>query len=179
MRQVGPARQVDMKAAHRVSLAARSVFPVLPCRPHLPFRPILRLQPVRQPRRERSRRAASSRRTISACSRRPIATVAEARSDHGRARIAEGVVVADLGAGGGWFTVQLARRVGPNGLVYAEDIQPQMIEAISRRVQRENLTNVRTVLGTPTIRGCRQASTPCSSSTCITRWTIAVERSCC
>ena len=39
-------------------------------------------------------------------------------------------VVADLGAGGGWFTIRLARRVGPNGLVYAEDIQPQMIEAI-------------------------------------------------
>ena len=64
-------------------------------------------------------------------------------------KIAEGSVVADLGAGGGWFTVRLARRVGPNGLVYAEDIQPLMIEAIKRRVQRENLTNVRTVLGTP------------------------------
>jgi SAM-dependent methyltransferase len=64
--------------------------------------------------------------------------------------IADGSVVADLGAGGGWFTVQLARRVGPNGLVYAQDIQPQMIEAINRRVQLEALTNVRTVLGTPT-----------------------------
>ena len=32
--------------------------------------------------------------------------------------IAEGSIVADLGAGGGWFTVRLARRVGPNGLVY-------------------------------------------------------------
>ena len=37
--------------------------------------------------------------------------------------IAEGSVVADLGAGGGWFTIRLARRVGPNGLVYAEDIR--------------------------------------------------------
>jgi SAM-dependent methyltransferase len=63
--------------------------------------------------------------------------------------IAEGSVVADLGAGGGWFTVRLARRVGPNGLVYAEDIQRQMIESIGRRVGREGLTNVRTVLGTP------------------------------
>src|SRR5262245_10020193 len=35
-------------------------------------------------------------------------------------RIAEGSIVADLGAGGGWFTIRLARRVGPNGLVYAE-----------------------------------------------------------
>jgi SAM-dependent methyltransferase len=64
--------------------------------------------------------------------------------------IADGAVVADLGAGGGWFTLQLARRVGPNGLVYAQDIQPQMIEGITRRVQRENLKNVRTVLGTAT-----------------------------
>ena len=62
--------------------------------------------------------------------------------------IADGSIVADLGAGGGWFTTRLARRVGPNGLVYAEDIQPEMIEAIGARIQRENLLNVRTVLGT-------------------------------
>jgi ubiquinone/menaquinone biosynthesis C-methylase UbiE len=64
--------------------------------------------------------------------------------------IAEGSVVADLGAGGGWFTVRLARRVGPNGLVYGEDVQPEMIEAMGRRVQGEGLQNVRTVLGTET-----------------------------
>lgn len=63
-------------------------------------------------------------------------------------QIAEGSVVADLGAGGGWFTIRLARRVGPNGKVYAEDIQRLMIEAIERRVQREGLTNVTTTLGT-------------------------------
>jgi SAM-dependent methyltransferase len=62
--------------------------------------------------------------------------------------IADGSLVADLGAGGGWFTINLARRVGPNGLVLAEDIQPLMIEAIGRRVQREGLSNVQTVLGT-------------------------------
>lgn len=63
--------------------------------------------------------------------------------------IAEGSAVADLGAGGGWFTIRLADRVGPNGIVYAEDIQPQMIEAIKRRVSRAQLTNVVTILGTP------------------------------
>jgi predicted methyltransferase len=62
--------------------------------------------------------------------------------------IADGAVVADFGAGGGWFTTWLARRVGPNGLVYAQDIQPLMIEAITSRVQNEGLTNVRTVMGT-------------------------------
>jgi len=62
--------------------------------------------------------------------------------------VAEGNVVAELGAAGGWFTQQLARRVGPNGVVYAEDIQPAMLEAVSRRMRNENLANVKTVLGT-------------------------------
>jgi ubiquinone/menaquinone biosynthesis C-methylase UbiE len=64
--------------------------------------------------------------------------------------IGEGSVVADIGAGGGWFTIRLARRVGPNGRVYAQDIQPEMIGAINRRVEREGLGDrVKTVLGTP------------------------------
>jgi predicted methyltransferase len=62
--------------------------------------------------------------------------------------IADGSVVADLGAAGGWFTLRLARRVGPNGRVFAEDIQPLMIEAIAQRVQNENLSNVTPILGT-------------------------------
>jgi ubiquinone/menaquinone biosynthesis C-methylase UbiE len=61
--------------------------------------------------------------------------------------VGEGVVVADLGAGSGWFTIWLAGRVGPNGIVYAEDIQRQMIDSITRRVERLGLKNVRTVLG--------------------------------
>ena len=64
-------------------------------------------------------------------------------------QIGDGSVVADLGAGGGWFTIRLARRVGPNGRVYAEDIQQEMIGAIERRVGREGLKNVIPVLGSP------------------------------
>src|SRR5215813_5739730 len=64
--------------------------------------------------------------------------------------IAAGATVADLGAGGGWMEIRLARRVGPNGIVYAEDVQPQMIEVINRRMQHEGLSNVRTVMGTTT-----------------------------
>src|SRR6267378_5324684 len=64
--------------------------------------------------------------------------------------IAEGSAVADIGPGAGWFTIQLARRVGPNGLVYAEDVQRQMLEAVRRRVSREGLQNVQAVLGTVT-----------------------------
>jgi len=63
--------------------------------------------------------------------------------------IADGSVVADLGAGGGWFTIRLATRVGPNGIVFAQDIQQEMIRAIEKRIEREGLKNVRTVLGTP------------------------------
>jgi len=61
--------------------------------------------------------------------------------------IAEGSIVADLGAASGWFTIRLARRVAPNGFVYAEDVQQPMIEVINRRLLRENLRNVKTVLG--------------------------------
>jgi predicted methyltransferase len=64
--------------------------------------------------------------------------------------IADGSLVADLGAGGGWFSAQLSRRVGPNGVVYAEDIQSLMIEATTLRVQNEGLNNIRTILGTAT-----------------------------
>jgi predicted methyltransferase len=60
--------------------------------------------------------------------------------------IADGGRVADIGAGAGWFTIRLARRVGPNGTVYAQDIQRQMLEAIRRRVGREGLRNVETRL---------------------------------
>ncbi|OFW02429.1 MAG: hypothetical protein A3I61_13270 [Acidobacteria bacterium RIFCSPLOWO2_02_FULL_68_18] len=61
--------------------------------------------------------------------------------------IADGAAVADIGAGAGWFTIRLARRVGPSGAVYAQDVQPQMLAAIRRRVAREGLRNVETRLG--------------------------------
>ena len=64
--------------------------------------------------------------------------------------IAEASVVADLGAGSGWFTIRLARRVGPNGKVIAEDIQQPMVSSLKLRVQREGLEKiVETRLGTP------------------------------
>jgi protein-L-isoaspartate O-methyltransferase len=61
--------------------------------------------------------------------------------------IADGSSVADIGAGAGWFTIRLARRVGPNGVVYSQDVQREMLEAIRRRVSREGLQNVQTRLG--------------------------------
>ncbi|HUP40264.1 MAG TPA: class I SAM-dependent methyltransferase [Vicinamibacterales bacterium] len=62
-------------------------------------------------------------------------------------RIAEGTTVADIGAGGGWFTIRLARRVGKSGKVFAVDVQRLMMEAIERRVQREELHWVTAVQG--------------------------------
>jgi predicted methyltransferase len=61
--------------------------------------------------------------------------------------IADGSTVADIGAGAGWFTIRLARRVGPRGVVYAQDVQRQMLEAIRRRVAKEGFENVQTRLG--------------------------------
>jgi predicted methyltransferase len=61
--------------------------------------------------------------------------------------IADGASVADIGPGAGWFTIRLARRVGPNGRVFATDVQPQMLEAVRRRVAREGLLNVETRRG--------------------------------
>lgn len=61
--------------------------------------------------------------------------------------IADGSVVADIGAGAGWFTIRLARRVGPRGVVYAQDVQQEMLDAIRRRVNREHLQNVEARLG--------------------------------
>ena len=96
-------------------------------------------QQPQAPPRNRAVPATESRIARTAGSR----SLAEARSGDGRAALAEGSIVADLGAGGGWFTIRLARRVGRNGMVYAVDVQRLMIEAIERRVQREGLTNVK------------------------------------
>ena len=63
--------------------------------------------------------------------------------------IKQNTVVADIGAGSGWFTVRAARRVGRGGRIFAEDINPNAIEYIADRAKKENLENVRVILGTP------------------------------
>jgi len=63
-------------------------------------------------------------------------------------KIAKGATVADIGAGSGYITVRLAKRVGPTGTVYANDLQPQMLEMLRRRVEREKISNVTLVQGT-------------------------------
>jgi ubiquinone/menaquinone biosynthesis C-methylase UbiE len=61
--------------------------------------------------------------------------------------IAAGDTVADIGAGGGYMTWRLAKRVGPSGKVYANDIEPRMIQLLRQTIERQHLTNVETVLG--------------------------------
>jgi len=65
------------------------------------------------------------------------------------AGVKPGMSVADVGAGEGYYTVRLARVVGAKGRVLAEDIMPDVRDALSDRVQRERLDNVAVKLGTP------------------------------
>jgi protein-L-isoaspartate O-methyltransferase len=60
--------------------------------------------------------------------------------------IKPGQVVADVGAGSGYYTVRLAERVGPTGRVFATDIQPEMLSLLRARVSRARLDNVEPVL---------------------------------
>lgn len=61
--------------------------------------------------------------------------------------IQPGMTVADVGAGTGYMTLRMARRVGPRGKVYANDIQPEMLDKLSDNARRADLDNIETVLG--------------------------------
>jgi len=61
--------------------------------------------------------------------------------------LAPGKAVADIGAGSGWFTVRAARHVGGSGVVYAVDINPEAVRYIKERASKEQLQNVKTILG--------------------------------
>jgi SAM-dependent methyltransferase len=66
----------------------------------------------------------------------------------GLLKIAKGATVADIGAGSGFITERLAVRVGPGGKVLANDVQPQMLELLARRLARRKIGNVTLVQGT-------------------------------
>ena len=75
--------------------------------------------------------------------------VGEAEQVMELAEIKPGMSVADVGAGEGYYTVRLAPVVGKRGRVLAEDIIPQVRDALGNRVERERLDNVAVKLGTP------------------------------
>jgi SAM-dependent methyltransferase len=59
-----------------------------------------------------------------------------------------GQTICDLGCGNGFYTLELARRVGPAGGVWAVDVQPEMLRMLAAHAGAAQLTNIRPVLGT-------------------------------
>ncbi len=66
-----------------------------------------------------------------------------------RLHIKTGDIIADIGAGSGYFTIPLATRVGSKGMVFAEDIQIEMINYITRKIEGLKMNNVRVIFGKP------------------------------
>lgn len=66
-----------------------------------------------------------------------------------RLGIRPGMRVADVGAGDGYYTVRLARRLGPGATIYAEDVTPAHLERLRARLARERVPGVTLILGTP------------------------------
>jgi ubiquinone/menaquinone biosynthesis C-methylase UbiE len=95
--------------------------------------------------------------------KRPVSPIVSARYSNEDARdslgeaetvmkladVREGMYVADIGAGEGYYTVRLAPLVGKRGRVLAQDIVPDTVSSLAQRVHRENLENVAVKLGQP------------------------------
>jgi ubiquinone/menaquinone biosynthesis C-methylase UbiE len=58
-----------------------------------------------------------------------------------------GMVVADVGAGTGYMSLRMAKRVGPTGKVYANDLQPEMLRRLRENAAKAGITNIETVQG--------------------------------
>lgn len=78
----------------------------------------------------------------------------DARDERGEAQVVmdlaairPGMTVADIGAGEGYYTVRLAERVGEDGRVLAQDIDPEALDRLGRRIERERLENISIKLG--------------------------------
>ena len=94
---------------------------------------------------------------------RPVAGIVSDQwsSEDGRERAGEaakvmdllgvrpGMAVADIGAGAGYYVGRLSRRVGPEGRVFAQDVERRYLDRLRQRVSRERLGNVSLVLGEP------------------------------
>ena len=62
-------------------------------------------------------------------------------------KLKQGHTVCDMGCGNGFYTLQIAKRIGPKGLIYAVDIQPEMLSLLKERAGSDGLRNVKPVLG--------------------------------
>lgn len=76
-------------------------------------------------------------------------SLGEAQKVMDLAEIQPGMTVADIGAGEGYYTVRLSERVGEEGRVLAQDIDPEALQRLGARVERERLDNVSIKLGAP------------------------------
>ena len=63
-------------------------------------------------------------------------------------KIPRGATVADVGAGAGYHSIRMARRVGTKGLVYAVDVQPEMLRMLRDNARSARVTNIKPILGT-------------------------------
>jgi len=83
----------------------------------------------------------------------------EAQRVMDRLRIAPGARVADIGAGAGYYTVHLARRLGPGAKIYAEDIEQKYLDQLDVRLAQEGIrASVTLVRGTPNNPGLPERS---------------------
>jgi ubiquinone/menaquinone biosynthesis C-methylase UbiE len=71
----------------------------------------------------------------------------EAERVMNRLSVFPGTRVADIGAGDGYYTVRLARRLGPGATVYAEDVTREYLDRLAARLRREGITGVTLVHG--------------------------------
>jgi 2-polyprenyl-3-methyl-5-hydroxy-6-metoxy-1,4-benzoquinol methylase len=90
------------------------------------------------------RKAEEWEKTLESPNRTATQKVAEVLSD---LSLKPGMIVADIGAGSGFFSRPLAKAVAPSGKVYAVDIQQGLLDYINKRDAEENIHNVQTVLG--------------------------------
>jgi len=62
--------------------------------------------------------------------------------------IKEGMIMGDIGCGGGFFTYEFSKKVGSNGLVYAVDVDQKSLELITENLENEGHKNVKTIIAT-------------------------------
>jgi ubiquinone/menaquinone biosynthesis C-methylase UbiE len=86
----------------------------------------------------------------------PAYSTEATRDAHGEAErvlnrlsVKPGMRVADVGAGDGYYTVRLAKRLAPGGTIYAEDVMQPHLDRLAARLTREHITGVMLVHGTP------------------------------
>lgn len=86
----------------------------------------------------------------------PTYSTETTRDEHGEAErvlsrlsVKPGMRIADVGAGDGYYTVRLAKRLGPGATIYAEDVAQAHLDRLAARLTREHVTGVTLVSGTP------------------------------